>query len=277
MTLHQHLLNLTQVFAAVSDTPRLDAEIILQHVLQQPRSYLYAHDNETLTLTQQQLLTEWQARRLNGEPLAYIIGEKEFWSLVFKVSPAVLVPRPETELIVEWVLQHFGNSKITIADVGTGSGAIAVAIASERPQWDIVASDVSTDALAVAQTNAAMHKTQHITFLQSYLLKDYPSQRFHIIAANLPYIDPSFSPLTKAPLSFEPTLALQAADHGLALIKELILMAPDYLLAGGYLLLEHGYEQAQAIRECLELVGYKSINQIKDLGGLVRVTIAAIV
>jgi release factor glutamine methyltransferase len=251
-------------------TAQLDAEVLLAHVLQKKRDYLYARPEYCLTPEQQIQYAGFIQRYITGEPLAYIIGEREFWSLTFLVTPATLIPRVETELLVELTLQCMPTEQaIQLLDLGTGSGAIAIALASERPHWQITAVDKSTAALAVAQENAKKHGV-HIKFLHSDWFSSLRDQRFHCIVANPPYVEKTA--MTTA-LSHEPCSALFADNEGLADLEKIIQTALLYLLPAGVLLLEHGCQQSKAVAQFMQKQGYQRIATHQDLASLDRVTL----
>ncbi len=250
---------------------RVDAQLLLLWSLGRnphDRAWLIAHDDEPLP----ELSTaRWQTalqRRLNGEPVAYILGEQAFFGLNLLVGPGVLVPRPDTETLVQWALDLVPNQAgVRCWDVGTGSGAIALALCRERPQWSITASDLSADALRVAQTNAERLGFQ-LRWAQGPWLAAVTGERFELIVSNPPYIaegDPHLSALRHEPLS-----ALTAGTDGLDDLRTLISQAPDHLCVGGWLLLEHGYDQAPAVRTLLSQAGFTEVNSRKDLAGIER-------
>jgi release factor glutamine methyltransferase len=250
---------------------RVDAQLLLMWSLGRDphdRAWLIAHDDEPLP----ELAAErWQAafqRRLNGEPVAYILGQQAFFGLNLLVGPGVLVPRPDTETLVQWALDLVPNQAgVRCWDVGTGSGAIALALCHERPQWAITASDLSADALRVAQTNAERLGFQ-LRWAQGPWLAAVPGERFELIVSNPPYIaegDPHLSALRHEPLS-----ALTAGTDGLDDLRSLISQAPDHLSTGAWLLLEHGHDQAPAVRGLLIQAGFTEVNSRKDLAGIER-------
>ena len=256
------------------DTARLDAELLLANVLEKPRSFVLAYTEHLLSSAQWMQYQAMIEQRASQMPLAYLLGEKEFWSLCFQVNPEVLIPRPETELLVELLLEDCPNqAPRTVIDLGTGSGAIAVALAHARPDWNIFASDYSQAALRVAQKNA-MHLLQSntITFLLSDWLSDFPTMQAEIIVSNPPYLSISDPHLIDSEISHEPKSALVAADDGFADYKKIISQARSYLVAGGRVYLEHGAEQADKIAELLCQEGFSNIKNFRDLSGLPRVT-----
>jgi len=257
-----------------SDSPRLDAEVLLSHVLGVTRSYLYAWSDKILTPSQfiqfQTLLT----RRLQGEPIAYLTGHREFWSLDLQVTENTLIPRPETELLVEQALTRLPlKSQAKVIDLGTGSGAIALAIAQERPHCRILATDNSLAALKVAQANAQNLGFQQITFLISDWWVALGEMKATLIVSNPPYIAKNDPHLMQGDVQHEPRVALMAGMDGLVDIRQLIAGAISHLVTGGWLLLEHGYDQAGTIRELFIQYDYESVKTYNDLAGLPRVTV----
>jgi len=249
-----------------SDTPRLDAEVLLCHVLDVTRSYLYAWSDKVITANQYNQFQQLLDRRIKGVPIAYIVGNKEFWSLDLQVSENTLIPRPETELLVELVLARLEiDSQAKIIDLGTGSGAIALAIAKERVNCNVIATDKSTTALAIAKQNANKLGLERIKFLQSDWLNNLGIA--DVIVSNPPYIAITDNNINQ----HEPRTALVAGNDGLADIKTIIAQAPKHLTARGCLLLEHGYDQATAVRGLLKQ--FQSVKTYQDLAGLDRVTV----
>lgn len=246
--------------------------MLLADCLNVDRSWFYAWPDKTLQPLQAEQFQLAVARRLQGEPVAYITGHREFWSLRFKVNRDTLVPRPDTELLVEHALQlldHCDSAPNRVLDLGTGSGAIAIAIALERPDAIVHASDNSAGALAVAIENANALGAD-VTFFQSDWLQAIPAQRYDLVVSNPPYIDPCDAHLAR--LCHEPQQALVAADHGFADIARIIADAPAYLCHSGWLMLEHGAEQGKQTRAQLQHAGYLNIETLSDLEQRERVT-----
>ncbi len=256
-----------------SDSARLDAEILLAFVINVTRGYLYAWPEKELTLLQQNNFNDLVRRRMQGEPVPYIVGRQEFWSLDFNVTTDTLIPRPETELLVELALQKVSGVQINIADLGTGSGVIGIALAHERPEWIVYATDQSAEALAVAQSNAHHLAVNNIFFSQGNWCDALPSVLLDAIISNPPYIAESDKHLAQGGLSFEPQAALVAGQDGLDAIRNIAQQASRYLKRGGLLMLEHGYDQSLAVREILEHLGYQEITSYCDFAGIERVTI----
>ncbi len=263
----------TRYLAAVSDTPRLDAEVLLAAALQRPRSYLFTWPERVPEPVQAARFAAWLERRRQGEPIAYLLGQREFWSLELRVTPDTLIPRPETELLVELALDRLpADQALTVADLGTGSGAIALALASERPQVRLIATDRSAAALAVARDNARRLGMAQIEFRQGDWCAALAGERCALIAANPPYLADADPHAQRGDLRFEPRPALVAGPEGLEALRVIIATAPDVLEAGGWLLLEHGYDQGEAVPALLRERGFVAVGQHRDGAGLSRVS-----
>ncbi len=267
-----------QWLAAFSDSAKLDCKILLATVLEKEMSYLLTWPEKTLTETQFQDFMILFARRLHGEPIAYIIEEGEFWSLPFYVSPATLIPRPDTELLVEHILARHQESDLSCLDLGTGTGAIALSLASEQKSWQINAIDFSGDAVTLAKKNALRLKLPQVDIYQSDWFSNVKSnQKFNIIVSNPPYIDKDDHHLVEGDVRYEPLSALVASDNGFSDIKKIAKEAQSYLKNNGALYLEHGFEQAEGVRKILNQLDYQSIETIKDYSGNDRVTCAVFI
>jgi release factor glutamine methyltransferase len=255
-----------------SDSPRLDAEVLLAKVLGITRAGLIARSVQQLQERDEAVFDAMVARRISGTPVAYLTESREFWSMSLLVNPAVLVPRPETETLVEQVLELApADSEHSLLDLGTGSGAIALSVASERPGWQVTASDISPDALTVAQTNSVNLKIPNIEWRLGSWFDPLPGRRFDFIVSNPPYIAAG-DPLLDG-LSAEPRLALSPGVSGLEALQQIVARAPEHLLAGGALLLEHGQTQAPAVQRLLRHQGFESIRTCLDLSGKARITL----
>lgn len=273
-TLRVVLVQAAQRLAAISPTPQLDAEILLAAALARPRSYLYAWPESILEPAALAQFQAWLARRASGEPLAYLLGRREFWSLELAVTPATLIPRPETELLVELALARLPTDQAaTVADLGTGSGAIALALAQERPLARITATDCSTAALAVAQRNATRLELANVTFRQGDWCAALGHDCFALIVANPPYVATDAPEGRDAALRFEPSLALFSGADGLDALRTIIAQAPTHLTRGGWLLLEHGAEQGAAVTALLRQRGFTAVGDALDLAGRSRVSL----
>jgi len=257
----------------VSDSARLEAELLLARAIDMPRSFLFAHAKDELDVDALQRLDETVARRLAGEPMAYITGIKEFWSMELAVSPATLVPRPETELLVDVALRDIPRkAEWDILDLGTGSGAIALAIAKERALCRVTAIDISDDALAVGRENANRNTIANVEFLHGDWTGPVAGRRFRVIVSNPPYVRADDEALDA--LRAEPLSALAAGDLGLDAIEVLARDCPAIIEDDGVLVLEHGAEQKEAVAELLLSSGWGSIRCYNDFSGLPRVTSA---
>jgi release factor glutamine methyltransferase len=255
---------------ATSPSARTDADCLLQHVLGKDRAWLRAHDEESLGEAQVNLFRAALQRRLGGEPVAYITGMRGFWSLDLQVTPGTLIPRPDTELIVEWALELMpAEAELRALDLGTGSGAIALAVKSERPQARVTAADASKEALAVASANAR-RLALDVRCIESDWFRALMGECFDIVLSNPPYIAGDDVHLAQGDLRFEPRGALVAEEQGLADLRCIIAEAPKHLEAGGWLLLEHGYEQGAAVRHLLTQSGFIDVATRRDLGGQER-------
>lgn len=266
------LLRWARVCLQARPTPQLDAELLLAHQVQLSRTFVQAHSDRLLSVEATAQFRELVKRRAAGEPIAYITGLKEFWSLPLTVNRAVLVPRPETELVVERALSLLDNRDAAVADLGTGSGAIALACAGERPQWRIVATDVSAAALAVATSNAAALGLRNVQFLEGSWCTPLRDQRFDLLLSNPPYIANGDPALMDAALRHEPPAALVSGNDGFDALREIVHAAQQHLVPGGWLILEHGASQAMALAKMLVDAGFAHVRCYADLAGHERVT-----
>jgi release factor glutamine methyltransferase len=254
------------------DSARLDAAVLLAHVLGKPRTYLLAWPDRQPDAAQQQRYAGLLARRLRGEPVAYLTGWREFWSLELEVTPDTLIPRPETETLVALALQAIPvDAALQIADLGTGSGAIALALASERPRCQVVATDRSVAALAVAKRNAGRLQLNNIEFLAGHWFAPLAGRRFDLVVSNPPYIATQDPHLNTGDVRFEPRGALTAGTHGMEALREIAQDARAHLLDNGRLFMEHGYDQGPAACALLQDMGYLEVRDHPDPAGLDRV------
>ncbi|CAI1591502.1 Release factor glutamine methyltransferase [Serratia fonticola] len=256
-----------------SDSAKRDAEILLGFVTGRARTYLLAFGETPLTAEQTEQLTVLLARRERGEPVAYLVGEREFWSLPLSVSPATLIPRPDTECLVELALERLPAAPCAILDLGTGTGAIALALASERPDCQLTGIDLQPEAVALAQHNAQKLAINNASFLQGSWFTPVAGQKFALIASNPPYIDEADPHLGQGDVRFEPCSALVAAEQGLADLAAIVQQAADYLEPQGWLLLEHGWQQGENVRALLNAAGFIAVATHRDYGGNDRVTL----
>lgn len=256
---------------------QLDCEILLGFTLNQSRTYLYTypekHIDENVLIAYQQAILD----RAQGKPVAYITGEKEFWSLSLIVTADVLIPRPDTELLVERALCLDHEKALTVVDLGTGSGAIACAVAKSCPNWQVTATDCSKASLQIAKQNSDKHKLSNVEFIQGEWLEPFKNNSFDLILSNPPYIDPNDPHLQELDLRFEPIGALKAAEHGLACLRTIIQQAPSKLKPDGMLMVEHGFTQGPDVRVLMEKAGFIQIKTSLDLHGQERVTQGQIV
>lgn len=255
---------------------RHEAELLLLHVLERPRSWLFAHATDPLAANDQAAFEALLARRVAGEPVAYLTGRRGFWTLDLEVDPATLIPRPETELLVELALERLPPDQVLqLADLGTGSGAIALALASERPRAQVLATDASPGALAVAARNAARHELDNVRFAEGGHDWYAPLQgvRFDLIASNPPYIASNDPHLEQGDLRFEPSTALASGMDGLDDIRRIVDGGQAHLRPGGWLLIEHGWDQGAAIRALFEATGFAEVQTVQDLEQRDRITL----
>ena len=253
---------------------RHEAEQLLAHALGRDRAWLFAHAIDELEAGQVAAFEALLARRIAGEPVAYLAGRRSFWTLELEVNADTLIPRPETELLVELALARLPDAeKINVADLGTGSGAIALSLAQERPRAWVIATDASAGALAVAKRNALSHGIGNVEFRQGSWFAPLSGERFDLIASNPPYIAVDDPHLQQGDLRFEPATALSSGSDGLEDIRDIVAHAGEHLVAGGWLLLEHGLEQGAAIRGLLEIAEFVEVETAQDLEMRNRVTL----
>ncbi|WP_237066299.1 peptide chain release factor N(5)-glutamine methyltransferase [Microbulbifer guangxiensis] len=256
-----------------SDSARLDLEVLLAHVLERPRTWLYTWPEYELSQSEQVQFDELLRRRAAGEPVAHLTGEREFWSLSLQVDASTLIPRPDTELLVETALALCPVTPQRVLDLGTGTGAIALALASERPAWQVLAAEKSPDALALAERNRVSLGLDNVRVIESDWFAQIPPQSFDLIVSNPPYIDAADPHLGQGDVRFEPRSALVADREGLADIEVIAATAPAFLAPGGCLLVEHGWQQAAAVRAIFADAGLVSIESRRDYGGRERLTL----
>ncbi len=255
------------------ESPQLDAKVLLAWVLEVSQTYLYTWPERELNEAQQEQFSALIARRKQGEPIAYLIGEREFWTLSLATRPSTLIPRPETELLVEQALALLPALDGPVCDLGTGTGAIALAIASECPERDVVGVDRVADAVELASQNAGRNDIPNVHFMQSNWFSALKG-RFAMIVTNPPYVESYSAYLSQGDVRFEPASALTSGMDGLDDIRQIVSQAPSYLLPGGYLLIEHGFEQGAAVRHLLQQAGFEDATTVQDLNQCDRVTLA---
>lgn len=259
-----------------SPSPQLDAELLLAHALGKPRSYLRTWPERELEADQLAAFQASLGRRRQGEPVAYILGHQGFWSLDLEVAPHTLIPRPDTELLVETALDLLPATPLAALDLGTGTGAIALALASERGGWRVTGVDRVEEAVALAERNRQRLKLGNASFLHSHWFSALTGQRYGLILSNPPYIRADDHHLGEGDVRFEPSSALVAGTDGLDDIRLIIAQAPQHLLAGGWLLLEHGFDQAAVVRDLLVAQGFAEVHSRRDLGGHERISLGCL-
>ncbi|MFL0810149.1 MAG: peptide chain release factor N(5)-glutamine methyltransferase [Agarilytica sp.] len=264
-------------FEAVSDSARLDAEVLLAQVLKKDRSYLYTWPEKEIPSEELKVLDTLRCRRNDGEPIAYIVGEREFWSLPLYVDISTLIPRPETELLIETCLEVFSHKQpLKILDLGTGTGAIALALAKEFSNADVCAVDKEASAVELAKSNAARHSISNVNISSSDWFSEV-KEKYDLIVSNPPYIDAEDPHLHQGDVRFEPHSALVAAGNGLADIHRIAEGAREYLLPGGVLMFEHGFQQAESVNKILKSAGFVDVKCKQDLQDRDRISFGTMV
>ncbi|SEF91955.1 peptide chain release factor N(5)-glutamine methyltransferase [Nitrosomonas ureae] len=259
--------------AAYSEINGIDAILLLRHVLSVNHAFLLTHPDQALTVQQFEKFSSLVQQRIEGLPVAYLIGERAFFDLTFKVTDAVLIPRPETELLVEWALELIPSQKsCKVLDLGTGSGVIGITIAKHRPQAQVIAVDLSPAAIDVCQSNVEILEVANLNTIRGNWFDELSGEKYDLIVSNPPYVAEGDPHLQQGDLRFEPEMALSAGEHGMACITHIINAAPGYLREEGWLLLEHGYDQAEACRQLLRDMDFSNICSYPDLAGIMRVS-----
>ncbi|HHJ39883.1 MAG: hypothetical protein AXA67_05075 [Methylothermaceae bacteria B42] len=272
-TIAQLLRQGSQALASVSQSPNLDTELLLAHALNKPRAHLHAWPEKRVEDPLLSCFHQLLQRRLQGEPIAYLLGTKEFWSREFYVNSAVLIPRPETELLVEHTLALIPKDcPVLVADLGTGSGAIALTLGLERPNIQVVATDRSLKALKVASENVQRHRANNVHLCQANWLSSFRPSSFDLIVSNPPYIAPDDPHLNRGDVRFEPRSALAADKNGLAALQTIGAQARRCLKPGGWLIVEHGWDQRPAVARIFESLGYQEVTCFSDWQNHPRVT-----
>ncbi len=273
MNIQQALQQAGHSLSEASPTAVLDTQVLLSYVLQCNTAHLAAWPEKNLSEEQQAQYLQLIEQRKQGSPVAHLTKQREFWSLNFAVNDSTLIPRPETETLVEYILSKFDDKEsLRLLDMGTGTGAIAISIASEKPTWEIYASDLTEDVLALAKHNSEDHQTNNITFIQSNWFTDISHNNFDIIVSNPPYIASADLHLEQGDVRFEPESALISGETGMDDIEHLCSHAKSYLKDDGYLIVEHGYNQKQLVTECFAKNDFINIEQKQDLSGHTRMT-----
>jgi len=275
--LHQSSQQLVHTIGLDHAEANLEANLLLQHVLHVNRAWVITHDRDVLNADQQAEFQLLLKRRLDGEPIAYIVGFREFYGLQLKVSPVTLIPRPDTETLVDAALEKIPLDKVShILDLGTGTGAVALAIAKHRNNCEVTAVDQSSDALSVTLENAQSLKLNNLRLIESNWFSELQGEGFDLIVSNPPYIAQDDEHLKQGDLRFEPISALASGVDGLDDIRKIVQDAPDYLKTNGWLMLEHGFDQAESVATLLKARGFNQIAHAKDIAGRLRVTFGAI-
>lgn len=271
MKIHEALTYAISLLKDSSDTPELDAQVLLEMVTQLSREALYTRNDEISheILMHYQQLVELRRQHV---PVAYLTGQKEFWSLTLSVTADTLIPRPETETLVEYCLQKYTDEAIKVLDLGTGCGAIALALASERPRWHILATDINPECCQVAESNAERLGINNVAFQTSAWFDDLYPEQFDLIVSNPPYIANGEQAQLSAEVNYEPNRALFATENGLSEIRAITQNAKPFLKDGGLLVLEHGYQQAERVRKLLKNSEFIQVESQKDLQGLERLS-----
>ncbi len=266
------ILQRASELTSLSSTPALDIELLLCHALDKPRSWLFTWPEYELTADQLATVTQLIDQRLTGHPIAHLIGTRDFWNLTLKVSPDTLIPRPDTELLVEQALACLDPSPHKVADLGTGTGAIALSLAAERPNWQVTGTDRIEAAVELARHNAAMNTLSHVHFYTGSWCDALPDNDYDLIVSNPPYIRSDDPHLSEGDVRFEPSSALASGIDGLDDIRIIAEQALQHLKPGGWLLLEHGYDQGADVRNILNQQHYTEIETFRDLAGHERIT-----
>jgi release factor glutamine methyltransferase len=278
LSIEQIIKQSTQRLEHSSDSAKLDVELLLAHSLNKDRTYLFTWHDKIVAEENVTVFNALLARRLSGEPIAYILGQQEFWDLKLHTAQHTLIPRADTETLIEWVLELADQlpESAHVIDLGTGTGAIALALANEFPHWQVQGVDLVPEAVALAKSNAILNSLERVQFFQSHWFDQVGiggnHDSFDLIVSNPPYIDPLDEHLSQGDVRFEPKSALVADNKGLADLELIAQQSREYLVKGGWLLMEHGYDQQQAVQDILIDLGYQQVATRIDLGGNPRIT-----
>ncbi len=266
-------LNWAKAQLSDSDSATLDARVLLCHVLDKSASYLMTWPEKALTSEQLSEFQQLIQRRCDGQPVAHLIGYRDFWSLRLRVSADTLIPRPETELLVETALELGPTGAAKVLDLGTGTGAIALALASERKDWQVFGADFKAEAVILAQANASDNGLSRVEFRQSDWFTQFAGERFDLIVTNPPYVEADSPYLQQGDVRFEPLSALTSGQDGLDDIRLIVTNAPEHMNPDAWLMIEHGYEQGEAVANLLRQRGFEQVRVCQDLAGLDRITL----
>lgn len=278
LSIEQIIKQSTQRLEHSSDSAKLDVELLLARSLNKDRTYLFTWHDKIVAEENMTVFNALLARRLSGEPIAYILGQQEFWDLKLHTAQHTLIPRADTETLIEWVLELADQlpENAHVIDLGTGTGAIALALANEFPHWQVQGVDLVPEAVALAKSNAILNSLERVQFFQSHWFDQVGiggnHDSFDLIVSNPPYIDPLDEHLSQGDVRFEPKSALVADNKGLADLELIAQQSREYLVKGGWLLMEHGYDQQQAVQDILIDLGYQQVATRIDLGGNPRIT-----
>jgi len=273
LSIRKYLDDGTAILRGISDSPRLDAELLMGMVLRKPRSHLHTWPEAQLEEPQAAQFEHLLRRRFSGEPIAYMTGVREFWSMPLKITPAALIPRPETELLVEKALLRLpADEDLRVLDLGAGSGAVSLAIARERPRAQVIGVDISLAALELARLNARLQKIDNAQFRESDWFDAVRGEKFNVVVGNPPYVAEDDPHLQRGDVRFEPRLVLDAGNGGMSCFRAILDRAHNYIVRQGWLLLEHGADQHLPLRRLLEAQHYHDITVHKDAAGHDRVT-----
>jgi release factor glutamine methyltransferase len=273
LTIEHLIRQASQQLEANSDTAKLDVELLLAHALKKDRTYLFTWHDKLLSAEDVEIFQSLFARRIQGEPIAYILGQQEFWDLMLHTAEHTLIPRADTETLIEWSLELAESlpTNAAVIDLGTGTGAIALALAKEQPSWKVEAVDVIPEAVKLAQANAHLNQLQRVNIYQGSWFENVKGT-FDLIVSNPPYIDPDDKHLSQGDVRFEPKSALIANNKGLADLEYIAEQGRHYLVSGGWLLMEHGYDQLESVQAIFSRLGYQQVSTRFDLGGNPRIT-----